>query len=439
MKNVDVLIVGGGVAGIASALTAQQYGASYCLVEASAELGGLLKSISYQNHSFDYGTHFINFTYDKNVDALLMPSDIEKNWHQFSYLKAGSYYSVLNENSPLICAKNVLSEEEYAKGVVELLDGVGKKKNWHSLADQLEQSFGNVFAKNIFIPAIEKLFFKAAGELIPDAHLRYGLHRIIISTPESSMEMKKSEALDALVAHHYSSHTSSAIKHIYPKKGGVGGWIKSLTEKLDFNNIEVNKKVLAIKKIDGEYCITLSDSDVVKARHIIWSLPQVSFFKCLGEEVSASPPNFLNTELIHFVFDSPFLTSLFYVTNYDPKHSFFRVTLYSNVQGAEDGYRATVEILKNDLSKSSAEKILSELIEASIVSSNAKVIFSVHEMLLRTFPVMDDLYSSSLGMFSDRVDDHPCVSFVGRSGGGNFFMTDVLVDCYRQVSDIFTR
>ncbi|RYG16518.1 MAG: FAD-dependent oxidoreductase [Chitinophagaceae bacterium] len=159
MDRIDVLVVGGGIAGIASALTAHESTHNYMIVEAANELGGLLKSRTYGDYSFDYGTHFINYTFNEDVDNVLMPRNIADDWNQFSYLKAGSYFKQLNELSPLIAANDVLPPDVYARGLVELIDTLGDNYSVANFQEQAVKTFGATFANEIIIPAIEKLFF----------------------------------------------------------------------------------------------------------------------------------------------------------------------------------------------------------------------------------------------------------------------------------------
>lgn len=436
MNKVDALIVGGGIAGMASALTLQDRSRSYMIIEAANELGGLLRSRTYENYSFDYGTHFINYTFNPDVDSLLMPKNIDENWHQYSYLKAGSYFNCLNESSPLIAANDVLPADIYAQGLVELLDSLCDESSFANLRQQVIQFFGVTFAESIIIPAMEKLFFSSTENLIPNAHLRYGLHRLIVSTPAVSILLKKIPELDARIAFHSSLHSSSDVKHLYPRKGGVGCWIDELSKRLSPASVKLQAKVVSIELNNDGYKVSLSTGQVVHARYLVWTLPAAMFFHALGEKHQQQPPKLLNTELFHLVFDRPFTSSIFYITDYDPKHCLFRTTLYSNAQTDDVAYRATVEVLKNNKDETPLERIIEELQQSGLIDKNAKLIFSARDFLPNTFPVLDHTYAHSQAYFSDKLALHPNVCFVGKSGSDQFFMTDILVDCYKKMKNL---
>lgn len=436
MNKVDALIVGGGIAGIASALSLQDRSRSYMVVEAANALGGLLRSRTYENYSFDYGTHFINYTFHPDVDRLLMPKNIDENWDQFSYLKAGSYFNHLNESSPLIAANAVLPSDVYARGVVQLIDSLCNDGRFANLKQQIIQFFGVTFAENIIIPAMEKLFFTSAENLVPNAHLRYGLHRLIVSTPEVSVLLKKIPELDARIAFHSSVHSSQDIKHLYPKQGGVGLWIDELAKKLLPAAIKLQTRVTSIKPSEEGYQVELSDGQIVYARHLVWTLPPAMFFHALGESHQQQPPKLLNTELFHLVFDRPFRSSIFYVTDYDANHCIFRTTLYSNVQAEDVFYRATVEVLKNNKEETPIARVLEELQQSGIIDADAKLIFSARDFLPNTFPVLDHAYAQSQAYFAEKLALHPGVCFVGKAGGDQFFMSDILVDCYKKINNL---
>ena len=102
MRN--IVIVGGGIAGLLSALMYAKSGAKVSLIENSGEIGGLLRSyVSPDGYSFDFGTHFLRETGLKELDKLLFGELCPLTWQSFNVLKNGNYFcGKLNEASLLL-------------------------------------------------------------------------------------------------------------------------------------------------------------------------------------------------------------------------------------------------------------------------------------------------------------------------------------------------
>ena len=88
----QVLIVGGGIVGLTAAYFEAKCGHEVTLIEASEQLGGLLKSSESPYGSFDYGVHIASAT---GVDALdeFLFGDMEQVLRGFDVQKSGSYFN----------------------------------------------------------------------------------------------------------------------------------------------------------------------------------------------------------------------------------------------------------------------------------------------------------------------------------------------------------
>ena len=68
----QIVIIGGGIAGIVSALTAAKFGFNVILIEQQKMLGGLLRSFKTQSgYIFDHGTHLLNATSNSELNNIV--------------------------------------------------------------------------------------------------------------------------------------------------------------------------------------------------------------------------------------------------------------------------------------------------------------------------------------------------------------------------------
>ena len=91
------IVVGGGIAGILSAILLKRKYDEVDLIELDGRLGGLLKSFTNERgQSFDQGSHFLRRTGISGLDKMLYdtPGKVldEKKWLTLHNLKGGGFY-----------------------------------------------------------------------------------------------------------------------------------------------------------------------------------------------------------------------------------------------------------------------------------------------------------------------------------------------------------
>jgi protoporphyrinogen oxidase len=90
-ETVDVVVVGGGVAGLAAALTLRRAGASTVILEAAAQPGGLVRSIRTAGYTFDSSGHVLHLqhaTTRRLVASVTSPDDwIEHDRRSFVWMR----------------------------------------------------------------------------------------------------------------------------------------------------------------------------------------------------------------------------------------------------------------------------------------------------------------------------------------------------------------
>ncbi|MBM3347612.1 MAG: FAD-dependent oxidoreductase, partial [Betaproteobacteria bacterium] len=228
------VVIGGGISGILAALLLRERGEDVSLIERNESCGGLLRSwTSPTGLTFDYGTHVIQETGVPGIDRLLFDQLDERHWHELRVLRTGNYYGgKLNEHSPFIDATR-LPEAAYRQGLADLMNAAPGNTAPGNARQALEAHFGAGYTRDILGPVLLKLYGCAMEELDPRAHFLFGLTRLVALTPEESRELKKVERLDARLAFHSYREGRSALRHFYPKTGGIGRWVVLLLAKLE--------------------------------------------------------------------------------------------------------------------------------------------------------------------------------------------------------------
>jgi len=438
------IVIGGGIAGITSALLmAKKYG-KVCIIERDNDLGGLYRSTTYNdNLTFDYGTHYLQMTGNDNANKMMFRDVDEDHWHILGNLKGGSFYANrLNSNSPFLDARG-LSANLYQKGLSELLNITNDKNSFENAEDQLRNIYGDALTDHLFRPILEDKYYGASlHELLPGAQGLVGVGRILVATPEASRELKKSSIYDQKIGFHNYKEGQNKRKNFYPKQGGIQKWIDLLKTQLQELGVEVitGESVEHTESKNGSISsVTLSSGREVHCDRLIWTVPVPFFFKIAGLDApeNIQAPRKLYTSLFHFAFDKPFLTDVHFLQCHAPEMKTFRVTLYSNIQEDNNGmYRITSEVIspKHEDLDALKNKVQSELYEMGIVDPQSKVVFQKSVPLKNGFPLLTPEYLDSIDKQIQLVNNtFDNIYFFGRNSGINFRVDGILEDVHTAV------
>lgn len=437
MEDNNIVVVGGGIAGISSALFYAKKGMNVTLVEKAKELGGLLKSqkLFKEDYIFDYGTHFLRETGNEEIDSLLFKYG---NLKKFDYLKTGSYYKELYKKNGFLSTKYLppSTEKEYLAN----LKKSKLKKKYKNLQEQLDAYFGKDFGK-ILAKISEKFFFTNASELAPYSSTIFGLSRIIISSEEETNKLKKDKRFDDVLAYHSYKKGLSSSKNMYPTVGGVGEWIKTIEKTLLKMGVTILKKA-EIQKItttqDKVNSIQINNKEY-KLDKLIWTVPPFILLHKLNIENSIPPPKRLTSCIFHFLVNEKYLTDLYYFQCYDTDLKTFRVTLYDNYSTSKlNKYRVTVEVLLENPPKDQTaleKEIFGELITMNVFSKKAKLLESAIDVYPNGFPVLTkEFLSKSIEQCNRIKDQFSNIKIYGKSKNKTWFMNDIILETYHSIN-----
>lgn len=442
MSN-NIVVIGGGIAGITSALFYANKGANVTIVEKDNELGGLLKSqeLFRNGFMFDYGTHFLKETGNLEIDKLLF-GDLEVT--KFDYLKTGTYYKKLYTKNGFVSTEYLPKhiEQEY----LDKLKISNRKKEYNNLEEQLISYFGDGFGK-VISKISEKFFYTKTKELAPHSASLFGLTRIIISSKEETEILKnKNEKFNDVLAYHSYKQGLSSNKSMYPKKGGAGEWIKTMTKKLNSLGVTIvtNAEIQTINRVENSiYSICINNKEY-KLDKLIWTIPPYILLNKLNLKPQKTTiiPKRLTSCIFHLLVNEKYITDLYYLQCYNTDLKTFRVTLYDNytkINNNNNGYRITVEVLLENPPENNSKlekEIFDELKIMNIISKNTKLLESKTDIYPNGFPVLTtDFIKQSLEHVNIVESNISNVEIYGKSKGDKWFMNDIIIDIYNSINN----
>ena len=435
------IVVGGGIGGILSALLLRRRFDTVLLVERAPRLGGLLQTAREADGlAFDFGTHFAATTGCTDLDDLLFDFVNAEDWYEFDYLKAGNYFAgALNECGAFIDARR-LPHDIYLAGLEQLLLAMPGNAPPADLQRQLTDTYGGVYTEQIFTPVLKKLFGTGPEHLATDAHLLFGMKRLMVLSAEAGRELKHSPRYDDRIAYHSPTEGVNGARVFYPRRGGIGRWVDGLTDKLHAAGVEIltGRAVQHIDHVDGKVdAVTLDDGRYAHCDRLVWTVPPFLLAKAARIDAPMCPPKIRHTSLFHFVFDRPFNTDLHYLYVYDPVYSTFRITLYPNVAGerheGSSGYHCTAEILSDGSEPLDvlARRARQDLYDMGLVAKDSVCREVAREALPAGFPVLSsEFVGASRAQASFLADQFDNLHLLGKASGTSFFMNDVLREAY---------
>lgn len=435
MSNKNVSVVGAGIAGIIAAYFEVKKGHNVTLIDSDERAGGLLKSDFINGKYFDYGTHILAETGEKELDDLIFSDLNHQNCFINNKINVANYFNKrMNDKSCYVNAATI-DEDLFNKGCMELLKTEEFPKG-DNLEEFLLNKFGKTFYNEIFMPVVLKYIGTHPKKLAVQSGWFFDMSRLLAFNDNITKNLDKLDVYNSKLAHH--TRVNGVLKY-YPKEGGVGHIINSLMEKLDTEGVDVKLdfKIKEIKHSHGKVSSLTSADEEIVVDKLIWTLPSslLSFFTKLAKKTS--PPTFRKTGLFDFTFENPLNSLATYINVYDLDMYSGRITLYQNLSDLKN-YSCTVEVLTDDNTylEGLIEKILLELVEMGVVSKNNNCIFKKYRSIKNGFPILTEKFVKAQNELNRYCQSYfQNIIFVGRATTDIFFTTDVLIDTFRKLKD----
>jgi protoporphyrinogen oxidase len=438
MGKEDVVIIGGGLAGIFSALMYARKKSNVVLVEKDENLGGLLRSqILFERMHFDFGTHFLTQTGIQELDGILFDNfDLSV----FEFLKVGSFYNGLNCNNGFLSDKFIDNRQEYFNN---LLNTDRRNTNFQNLTEQLKFNFGTLYTEKILEPIIEKFYSTHPNNLVVDSHKLFGLNRLTIGEQKDTDILKKDSFYNEILGYHSYTEGLSELKSMYPRKNGIGSWIEFLEKKLVASGVKIIKKDFVVGINSKSEVIESVDlnSFTMKCDKLVWTIPLFPLMKILGTESENTIPKRMNSYIFHYVITGSYLTDLYYFQCFDPRYKSFRITLYDNFSSNDtNNSRISVEVMLGErliLREliSLKDEIFNELKQMGVISMSTEYVSSDFNSILGSFPITtNDFIESSKFQLNKCLNSYKNLNIYGKGSGNIWFMNEILVQIYNELN-----
>ena len=434
IKNVDIVIIGGGLSGLAAAIKMVENNKRVVLIEKKPVLGGAATSFDYNGYVLDYGPHgfhtdqqylldyFFNYVRKKNVIKRLKSSQIYYKDNYYDYplrmidlIKNMNLFSIIHAGISFVYHRmkklSRISKDESAKAWI--INRYGKY-----LYDQF---FGPYTHRVWGVEPIE-LASDFAQDRIPDRNLFEIIKSLIF--PEYSI--KKEKTASGRTAQH------DVNIFYYPKKG-----IRELIEGMENNFSKlggeclVNSDVVKILKKKQQYEIKLFNNQKsisINAKQIISTIPINSFMKSLDYNVEPILKNLKNLKIRSLVFlyimlDKEDVLPVQWVYYHDKKFNrISEITKFSKFCAPESKSALCIEIscFQNDRIYHSKDSEIFDLMKHQLLELD---FFTENEIVgyctrreSNAYVVYMKSYRDDVKKINDFISDIPNVYFAGRQG-----------------------
>jgi protoporphyrinogen oxidase len=336
-KRTEIVILGGGISGVAAMKTALKRNLNCILLEKSPNLGGLTRSIYIGDYIFDYTGHFLH------LSKFSKPSEIGEGFDDNYWLQitknAKCYFSNTLIDAPFQYNLFQLPEKLYSSFIQDYLNRQNKSIHSNStFPDYLINNFGEKIAEAFLIPYNEKLLATDLNRISHNAVTRFfppPKKELILSTKNSDN------------GNLYNS------KFWYPKSDGIQLLTNSLSYGLSPKRINTSNAVCRINL--KEQIVTTQTGDEMRYDMLISSLPLNILIS--KSELNNKYGKYLNTQItaatvlsLHIGINAPIpedYADVHWIYYSEKEFPFYRVGFYSNfndVMAPKGKYSIYVEV-----------------------------------------------------------------------------------------------
>ncbi|MGH7899331.1 MAG: FAD-dependent oxidoreductase [Candidatus Binatia bacterium] len=430
----DLVILGGGPAGLAAAFYAHRAGIPFLLLERSAELGGLCRTFCHGEHRYDSGAHRFH-DHDAEVTRdlrALLGDELAEVDAPSAILDRGRF--VRFPPSPL----NWLFAYGPLEGVragAELLRARRAKRPERNFEDFAVNRYGARFARPLLLDYSEKLWGLPARELSPE-----------VATRRLSGLSLATLFVELLLPHRRAAHLDGSF--LYPRSG-YGEIVRRVELELPRERLLREHEVTGLDCAAGRVArIRLAGRPALEvAGTILSTLPLTLLVRMLGDELPASvkaAAQRLRFRHVRIVFLRVALARV--TTNasiylpdpalcisrvYEPKNRSPRMAPANETSLVAEVPCGSDDALSTLAPEALAERVIRELASTGLLHAE-RVVEWRHHFLPNAYPVYGLDYPQSVRIIREALGSIANLELHGRSG---LFRYGHLHDQFRMAKD----
>jgi|688.fasta_scaffold94053_4 protoporphyrinogen oxidase len=432
-----IAVIGAGVAGLYSAKMLVGKGHEITIFESDKNIGGLARSHSYKNYSYDVGPHIVFSRDPKILEEMLQ---IHNSWNKFR-----------RENVIIINGKKVNYPFENYLG---MLDDKTNEYCLNNLIDNQHESLNPI--------NMEEFFLKTFGKGIYETYLypynkklwKRELTQLDLQMVERIPNPPKQDIIDGSERKYKEGYTHQSYFY-YPKYGGIQSFVDSLYQSIDGKcNLQLNTKVNQINYENG--ILTIDSDRVSRDKHfdkVISTIPLVDLLQSGSNIKQLSLLNSCGSSLeylgiIYGVIEvqSVINNDIFAVTVPDSDIVFHRITYLNNlidnektIQNLQHVFLFEISIEANNHRMMGKEEIGVEVLngmrKAGITLEKEYVGLDVN-FAEKAYVVYNHNHRNDVNRIINSLKEQNIYA-VGRMGSHEYYnMDQVINNCQKIISEI---
>ena len=269
----QVVVLGGGLAGIKAAISARDAGLNVRIIEGSSRLGGLLNGVCINGLEFPLGTHFLRKGPSSSLNALLY--DVDIRWTHLPYLKNSNLTNgIIDCDTGFMNISNLSLKLQFNFYISLLLGFLGSI--FASPADKTVLDLDSYLIRQ-HGPAIRDFFSSFSTKYfnlpLSDQH-KDSLSPLLVTsrvkafTPIISRFLKRFKFFDQRLSFHKSSEGTVPYSSFLPYSFKYSRWWKLVEKKLLAKSIAISFNSKCSLSVDRNYILVEQNNSQIEQIHI---------------------------------------------------------------------------------------------------------------------------------------------------------------------------
>lgn len=434
-----VVILGGGLTGLTSAYHLQKNVVDYIILEKERNVGGLCRSVSVNDFTFDYTGHFLHFdksqynakrfVFNLLKDDIIKVTRNAKIYTKFAITKDKLIPYPFQANIKFLLPH---IRKECINGLIwaNILNNKNKYKNFLTW---LHLNFGSGITKYFFEPYNKKIW-KGNLEQISATWVKKFVPQVDLETVLNSIIYDKTTE----------GKYGYNFQFYYPKSGGIQRLIDNLYSRLYNDKILTSAEVVNVntkqKKVSF---LHRGKVESLKYDFLISTIPLPELLKIVDIskiKIYADKLKYVSVVCFNIAVKKTIMKGVHWVYFPDEEITFYRVGFYHNINKnlSPAGYGSMyVEVSTKDLSQTKInllrKKVSEQLVKVGVINSEKDILFTNILYLPYAYVIYDHYRDKILPLIFNKLKQYKIYS-IGRYGAWKYsYMAENIDDAIETV------